>query len=106
MAIPKKHAPRVEKFVEIVIGMVVEDKLSRAFYRAGDLDKNYRLSLYSTGLLPWYNDDRIEFQAAVNDKKTECFFISGKDLADKKVDPTLVKTVADAIMKLRIKEIK
>lgn len=106
MAIPKKHAPRVAKFMEIVIGMVVEEKLERVFYRAGALDGNYRLSLYSLGLLPLYNDDRIEFQAAVNDKKTDTFIISGKDLADKKVDPQLVKDVAAAIMKLRIKEIK
>lgn len=106
MAIPKKHAARVAKFVEIVIGMVVEEKLDRTFYKAGALDSNYRLSLYSTGLLPLYNDDRIEIIAQVNDKKTEMFILPGKDLADKKVDPKLVKTIADAIMKLRIKEIK
>ncbi len=106
MAIPKKHAPRVTKFVEIVLGMVVEEKIDRAFHRKGALDSNYQLSLFSTGLLPLYNDDCIEFYAKVNDKKTDMFILSGEDLANRRLDPKLVKSVADAIMKLRIKEIK
>ena len=106
MAIPKKHLERVTKFVNIVVGMVVSEELDRVFYRKGVLDSNYTISLYSTGLLPMYNDDRIEIRAEVNEKKTDCFFISGKSLADKTIDPTLVKDLTEAIMKLRIKEMK
>lgn len=106
MAIPKKHKDRVEKFVQIVLGMVVEDKLPRCFCKAGALDSNYRISIYNNQLLPWYNDDRIEFTAQVNDKKTELFTITGESLANNKLDPKLVKDVVSSIMKLRIKEIK
>lgn len=106
MAIPKKHAARVTKFVEIVLGMVVEEKLSRCFYKQGALDSNYQISIFNNQLLPQYNDDRIEFNAQVNDKKTETFTITGESLANKKLDPELVKNVSSAIMKLRIKEIK
>lgn len=106
MAIPKKHLPRVTKFVEIVLGMVVREELARCFNKNGTLDSNYELSIYNNILLPPYNDDRIEFHAKVNDKKIGPFTITGMDLANHKLDPKLVKEVVDGIMKIRIKEKK
>ena len=106
MALPKKHLPRVTKFVEIVLGMVVKEELSRNFYKRGVLDSNYVLTLENNILLPPYNDDCIEFIAEVNDKKAGPFTITGKDLAEHHLDPKLVKEVVQGIMKIRIKEIK
>lgn len=106
MAIPKKHAPRVKKFVEIVLGMVVKEELPRAFYRKGALDSNYQLAIYNHALLPLYNDDRIEFYADVNGKKTEAFIITGESLSTHILDTKLVDLVSAAIMKIKIKEVK
>ncbi|UQT02633.1 hypothetical protein SUREIYA_00340 [Serratia phage vB_SmaM-Sureiya] len=106
MAIPKKHLPRVTKFVEIVLGMVVREELARCFYKRGPLDSNYVLVISNNVLLPPYNDDRIEFFAQVNDKKVGPFTITGEDLAKHNLDPKLVKEVVDGIMKIRIKEMK
>lgn len=106
MAIPKKHHPRIVKFTELVLGMVTREETERVFYKAGQLDPNYRISLYSTGLLPQGNDDTIEISGMVNDKKIGLFYISGKSLAEHKLDPKLVKEVSQAFIKLRIKEMK
>lgn len=106
MAIPKKHLPRVIKFVEIVLGMVTREELVRVFYKEGTLDANYKISLYSTGLLPQGNDDTIELTGKINDKQIGLFYIKGPDLASHTLDKQLVKDVVDAFSKLRIKEIK
>lgn len=106
MPIPKHHADRVGKFVEIVLTKLVNGELDRNFYCKGNLDTNYIISLHNNQLLPQYNDDRIEFRGQVNDKQTDLFTISGQDLAEKKLDVKLVKEITYAIMHLRIKEIK
>lgn len=106
MAIPKKHQPRLTKFVEIVLGKVITEEICRNFNRKGKLDDNYTVTLYSTGLLPMYNDDRIEVCGDINDKKIEPFFISGASLAAGKLDKDVIPSVVQSFMKLRIKEIK
>lgn len=106
MAIPKKHLPRVAKFTELVLGLVVREETPRVFYRKGALDANYQISLYSTGLLPQGNDDTIEISGKVNDKEIGKFYIKGSDIASHTVDKQLVKDVTDAFAKIRIKEMK
>ncbi|KAB3419287.1 hypothetical protein F9Z84_07225 [Escherichia coli] len=106
MAIPKKHKERVSKFIQIVLDKVVAGETSRAFYRKGALDGNYTIALYSTGLLPLYNDDRIEVCGDINGKKIDVFILSGESLANNKVDDKLVADLTQAFMSLRIKEIK
>jgi hypothetical protein len=106
MPVPKKHQPRIEKFVEIVLTKVVTEELDRAFFKKGKLDDNYSIALYSTGLLPLYNDDRIEIAGAINDKRIDPFILSNDSLLKKKVESKLIKDLTEAFMKLRIKEIK
>lgn len=106
MALPKKHKERVSKFVEIVLGKVVSGETDRAFFRKGALDSNYTIALYSTGLLPLYNDDRIEITGDVNGKKIDVFILSGASLANNQVDDQLVADITQAFMTLRIKEVK
>lgn len=106
MAIPKKLHERVSKFVGIVLNKVVNDETSRAFFNRGALDGNYTISLYSNGLLPLYNDDRIEVSGDINGKKIDTFILSGQSLANKQVDDQLVKDLTQAFISLRIKEVK
>lgn len=106
MAIPKKHVPRVTKFIEIVLGKVVTGEIDRCFYRKGALDANYTIALYSNGLLPLYNDDRIEICGDINGKKIEMHILTGEELTAKSLSPTLVKSLTEAFTKLRIKEKK
>lgn len=106
MAIPKKHESRLTKFVEIVLAKVVTEEICRNFHRKGKLDDNYTASLYSTGLLPMYNDDRIEVCGDINGKKIDPFFISGASLVSGKLDTNTIRDVVQSFMKLRIKEIK
>lgn len=106
MAIPKKLQERVSKFIGIVLTKVVTGELSRAFFKRGALDSNYTITLFSNGLLPLYNDDRIEISGEINGKKIDNFFISGQSLANQQVDDQLVKDLTQAFMSLRIKEIK
>lgn len=106
MAIPKKLKPRVEKFIEIVLTKVLNEELDRSFFKKGMLDSNYSISLYSTGLLPLYNDCRIEVSGAINDKRIEPFILSNDSLVNRKLDSGVVRDVVESFMKLRIKEIK
>jgi hypothetical protein len=106
MAIPKKLRPRVEKFIGIVLTKVVNEELDRSFFKKGKLDDNYTIALYSTGLLPLYNDNRIEIGGAINDKRIGLFILSSESLINRKVDDELIKELTEAFMKLRIKEIK
>jgi hypothetical protein len=106
MAIPKKHKERVEKFVRIVLEKVVKEEVERIFFRKGKLTDDYAISIYSTGLLPNYNDDTIEVSGDVNGKTIGVFLLPGKSIADHALDDKLVKEIIDAYMTLRIKEIK
>lgn len=106
MAIPKKLQERVSKFIGIVLTKVVNGELSRAFFKRGALDSNYTISLYSNGLLPLYNDDRIEISGDINGKNIGTFIISGASLANQQVDDQLVKDLTQAFASLRIKEVK
>lgn len=106
MPIPKAHHPRITKFTEIVLGMVVREETPRVFFKRGVLDSNYSLALYSTGLLPQGNDDTIEISGDCNGKTIGKFLIDGKSLAAHKLDPKLVKDVTQAFIKLKIKEVK
>lgn len=106
MALPKKHKERVSKFIQIVLNKVVSGETERAFFRKGALDSNYTIALYSTGLLPLYNDDRIEITGDINGKKIGVFILSGESLANNKVDDQLVADLTQAFMSLRIKELK
>lgn len=106
MPIPKSLRPRVEKFIGLVLEKVVTEKLDRAFFQRGALDANYQICLYSTGLLPLYNDERIEVLGEINGKTTPISILSSESLKNHTVDPQLVKELADAFMGLRIKEIK
>lgn len=106
MAIPKKHIPRVTKFIEIVLGKVVTGEIERCFYRKGALDSNYTIALYSNGLLPLYNDDRIEICGDINGKKIETHILTGEEINARSLDPKLVKSLTEAFAKLRIKETK
>lgn len=106
MAIPKKLRPRVEQFVNIVLTKVVKGELERSFFKRGKLDNNYTISLYSNGLLPLYNDSRIEVLGSVNDKVIPISILSCASLSSQTLDKGLVDELTEAFMKLRIKEIK
>lgn len=106
MALPKKLRPRVEKFIEIVLTKVVTEELDRAFFKKGKLDDNYTIALYSTGLLPLYNDSRIEIKGDINGKQTNISILSCASLTNRTLDKALVKELTEAFMSLRIKEIK
>lgn len=106
MTIPKSLKPRVEKFVTLILTMVINEELDRGFYKKGMLDPNYQISLYATVLLPAYIDSRIEIKGKINDKEIDLSVITCQSLTDRKVDPNLIKEVVDNFMKLRIKEIK
>lgn len=106
MPIPKKLRPRVEQFITIVLGKVVSGELERSFFRRGKLDDNYTISLYSNGLLPLYNDSRIEVLGSINDKETQISILSCASLSTQTLDKGLVDELTEAFMKLRIKEIK
>lgn len=106
MPLPKKLQPRVEKFVQIVLDKVVSGKVERDFYNRGALDGNYKIALYSTALLPLYNDSRIEVIGDINGKKIPQSILSCDSLSQQRVDPALVKELTEAFMGLRIKEIK
>lgn len=103
MAIPKKHKDRIEKFVRIVLEKVVKEEICRVFFKRGQLDSTYLISIYSGGLLPMFNDDRIEVCGDVNGKKIPSFYISGESLANHKLEDELVKEIVQAYLKLRIK---
>lgn len=106
MAIPKSHQPRVEKFIRIVLERVLSGELHRGFFKKGMLDVNYTISLYSTTLLPLYNDERIELKAEINGKATEIFILDNNSLVSQRLDDNLISALVQAIMKLRVKEIK
>lgn len=106
MAIAKKHKARIEKFVTIVLELVVNEKTERIFYRKGKLDEALTISIYSEGLLPNYNDDTIEVTGDINGKHIGTFLLSGQSLANHILDKELVKDIVEAYMKLRIKETK
>lgn len=106
MPIPKKLRSRVEQFITIVLTKVVNEELDRAFFQRGKLDSNYTISLYSTGLLPLYNDNRIEVVGKINDKETPFSILSCASLTNRSIDKALVEELTEAFMKLRIKEIK
>ncbi|AEV89473.1 hypothetical protein OBP_036 [Pseudomonas phage OBP] len=106
MPIPKKHHERIHKFTEICLGKVTREETERVFFLRGRLDNNYTIALYSTGLLPQGNDDTIEISGDCNDKSIGKFYITGESLASHKLDDKLVKDVAQAFIKLKIKEIK
>lgn len=106
MAIPKKHGPRVEKFVEIVLGKVVRGESERGFFNKGALDPHYTISLYAVTLLPMYNDGRIEVSGDINGKKIDTFILDNESLVNNTLDNKLVKDIAQAFMTLRIKEVK
>ncbi|QYN80051.1 putative replication protein [Kosakonia phage Kc263] len=96
----------MSKFVGIVLGKVVSGETERAFFRKGALDSHYTIALYSTGLLPLYNDDRIEITGDINGKKIDVFILPGTALANNQVDDQLVADLTQAFMTLRIKEVK
>lgn len=103
MAVPKKHKERIEKFVRLVLEMVVKEEIARLFFKQGNLDVNYKIAIYSKGLLPRYNDDRIEVRGNINGKDIETFFITGESLTNNKLDDILVNDIVEAYLKLRVK---
>lgn len=106
MAIPKSLKARVEKFVTLILTMVVNEELDRGFHKKGKLDPNYEISLYAITLLPAYIDSRIEIKGKINDKEIDLSVITCQSLSDRKVDQRLIAELVDNFMKLRIKEIK
>lgn len=106
MAIPKSLKPRVEKFINIVLGKVVNEELDRSFFKKGSLSPEYTISLYSTSLLPLYIDGRIEVTGEINGKQIPISILTCDALTNKRIDQSLVNELIDAFMKLRIKEIK
>lgn len=106
MPVPKKLRPRVEQFITIVLGKVVRGETERCFFKRGKLDNNYTISLYSNGLLPLYNDSRIEILGKINDKEIPISILSCASLSTQTLDKTLIEELTTAFMKLRIKEIK
>lgn len=103
MAVPKKHKARIEKFVRIVLEKVVSEEIPRVFFRRGQLDEKYQICIYSGGLLPQFNDDRIGVNGDVNGKKIDFFYVSGESLQNNKLDDKLVKDIVEAFLKLRVK---
>lgn len=104
MVVPKKHKEQLRLFIRNVLKLVVTEELTRAFHKFYHPEPDYLIAIHSTGLLPKYNDDRIEVTGNINGKKLNTFFIlPANAFITKKVPDDLVNDLTEAFLKLRIK---